>query len=1053
MPNQNTPSVGITGGMREDLSPHMAPPGTLVAARNVRFAYAGEAQARPGTQALAIATSADVPYASVAGTEGPDFIAPVPGGFVFGAQGYGYRYDFLKSRVFADGSYANAVPKGIFATIASEEVSVAAGFSTPYPTSVAIGNGYVAICWSAGSGVDSIGGTGSPRFKVQIFTEGGALVTTYTTTTYTAGWVLFDQDAVAGGAFVIIGQNATAIDAALVTLQSSGAVVGSFANVATLTATASYWAAASFPGIGWALVYQSAALVARVITLAGNTPLGPNVTFAVTGIRPLSIFCDATNAWVGYVNVGANNDSFMRVYNTALAAVGGASLVYTIAGAGLSLTPPLFCSGVTAGTVFGVVGYTFNRGFSAVEPGGYTIAFGADQSGAITGTGGRFASGIPSSAPFNRSMIWVRCRVGEDATHGNSYVRHALLDFMSDRVTDSDDKFQYPRVALLGDVFADPQGGSYLGGAYLMHLCAPQRFHANGQETNDWIAALPRLIRSEVKAGAYSGLAIGEWLKFETESRRQTKIHGSDVVVPGSPTVVGNNVTATVHYGISPATERQAFGTDLGFPLPSVAATLVESVGAGALTALGAYQCRLVLEWIGPDSKRYRSAPSRIYSKTLTGGNNTLTHNGPEFYGWLRQSINDYIPSGVVVHVYRTLAGGTSFQRATPAQGAPIAPGNTLAFVDTISDADLQTREILYTDGGVLDNEPAPSCQFLALGEDRMWTAGLWDLKRARSSKIEVPGEPLQFTESPAFDVVTPTDLTGLATQDGTTVLFSKSAIYGVQGGGPTDQGQGAWDSPRLVTRSTGCVNGISVLETSAGILFESARGIELLPRGLGEPQFVGEPIQRSLAASGEHVTGCAVITTRETRTARFCNGTTEVFVLDLDSGAWSIDEYPAAVTAICDTEEGAVLALATPSAGGFGFLLESELLQSDAVGDVAAPVESELTWAAVRPFGTAGWGRFNKATCMFDELAPGYVAGADCTLFATVDTQTDPGGAFDMGDFQSPAYRQRVPANQDGVAISLRVTTEAAGWRCMGWTLDIDDHGGSRRMPSEERA
>jgi hypothetical protein len=269
---------------------------------------------------------------------------------------------------------------------------------------------------------------------------------------------------------------------------------------------------------------------------------------------------------------------------------------------------------------------------------------------------------------------------------------------------------------------------------------------------------------------------------------------------------------------------------------------------------------------------------------------------------------------------------------------------------------------------------------------------------------------------------------------------------------GALSQGQGAWDTPRCITRSTGCISHLAILVTNVGVFFQSQRGIELLPRGLGEPVFVGAGIQGSFDPTVTRIESAAVVTSEESRSARFCTGTA-VFTLDLDAMAWTYDEYSGrAIAAICDTDNGAVMATTTVSAGGFGFLGEETSLAQDSVGDAPTETACALTWAAIHPFSIAGWGRFNDAVAMFD-AGSGFRA-VNCSLFVDVDVPAvpDPGFTFGMNTLGAPDYRKHIQKQVDGTAVRLRITTAGAGWRCMGWTLDIDDHGGSRRMAGTEQ-
>lgn len=1049
------------GGVREDLSPHLAPPGTLRVARNVRFPVASEARARRGTTALSIATAAGVSYADVLADDGPDFLAPCPGGFVFGCQGYGFRYDFAKGRVHVAGSYSHAVPVRRFATVASEECDYDLGDSVPWPLSVAVGGGYVAICWSSGNGVQSINAaSGADNVKVRIYTEGGALVTTWTNGGYTTACVVYDPS---GSQFVIVAQEAasgspTNIAAAVVTLSSSGATVGAFSSVGTLPATASCWAACTWPGIGWALIYQVAGNAAAVKKCSGVSWTASQ-TFAVANAdSPLSIFCDETHVYVGWVDVGVNSVAKARVYDTSvvLTSGGAVTLVTDVAGASLTLTPPLFGTSVDAATAFAVVGRATDV-TGAEIPSTWLRAMSLTAAGSLTIVNSLTYNMLPVSSPFGDGLVWCRYRTPNSDDHGNNYTRHVLLDFMCARVEPGDDywRLRYPRIALAGEPFADPAAGDYRGGAALLHMFHPQQLSGG-----TWIAPIPRLVRSEQAAGSIAeGLALAEWLEFAVNTRRVGRTIAGETIVAGSPALLGlaggMGTTAYMPASLSvPSAAGQMQGVDLGFFFEPAIDIGIPSNGSGALTAGGTYYARSVIEWIDSSGRRWRSRASRIqeFDAAAMAGNDTITFTSADDYAWLRQHAGDVAgASSIVKHYYRTTNGGDRFYRATPPQGVPLA-GAGAVFVDTLSDGQLASREFLYTDGGVLDNDHAPSCQHLAITEDRAWFGGLWDGKQIASSKILVPGEPYQCSDSPTMRVVLPDDCTGLAAQDGSLVAFAKQAVYAVQGAGPTDQGQGAWDSPRVVTRSTGCVNGLSVLETSAGIFFESARGLELLPRGLGNPQFIGAGIQNSFGAGG--VTGCAVIESTESRTARFCNGTTQVFVFDLDTGAWSVDEYPLPVTAICDTERGAVLALAS-DADGFGFLLEDEDAEGDAEGSPAeSEIECELEWADQRPFGIAGWGQFDSVVGLFAPQGGGYGDG-NGAITMSVDGASDTSDPFEFSNLSAsgPSYREHIPAAKMGTALTLGLSTTGIGWRFMGWTVGVQQEPGVRRTPEEERA
>jgi hypothetical protein len=112
-----------------------------------------------------------------------------------------------------------------------------------------------------------------------------------------------------------------------------------------------------------------------------------------------------------------------------------------------------------------------------------------------------------------------------------------------------------------------------------------------------------------------------------------------------------------------------------------------------------------------------------------------------------------------------------------------------------------------------------------------------------------VAGEATWF--SPAFQQ--PVDGAGsivaLATIDGSLVAFKEREVFMLSGSAPSDNGaQGGLSEPSRIASEVGCISPNSVVSTSMGVFFQSARGIELLNRG-GSVSWVGEAIQDTLAS------------------------------------------------------------------------------------------------------------------------------------------------------------------------------------------------------------
>jgi hypothetical protein len=1024
----------VAPGMHQELDAHACGPGVLRYALNVRFPNSGSCRSRPGTDVIGGSSGADVDYSEIADSGGPDFMAEVPGGFVFGKSGYGYRYDGATGSVSAAGSYSNALPLGVLDTMAREEI--ATSNPVPWPLSQAYASGYVATLYSCGNGQGGVG-PGDGYVVLHVMTVGGALVASMNLPLSQVGYVVADGDS---GNMVVMVQQGTDLRAATITLSASGATIGAFVSVGTLFSATSYWALAPAPSYGWALTYQDFAVTAKVALGIGTVAvLGGFYGFPAATV-PVSVYCDGTHVFVGWVEGVGPYLARVRVYDMALSVTGGTATVQSDATAG-ALGPPLFGAG-PGGTTLYAVSRSDNTSLTQTS----NISFGTVTSASVVHFLCAVYEATALSSPFGGGYIWARVG-GLETLPGVRFERAVLFDLMAVRAgANANAQAQPPVIALCGEAFQQSQqlGGGYAAGWYRHFLPTPV-------DTGDyWVAGIPRLVRSETSLVLNIGLSIAEWLKFRLDASRMVRKWGDLVVVPGSPTLLRGDEGSRSYDGTnSLAVQRD--GTDLGFHVNPVLDAPSQSNGAGTLTP-GTYMHRVVIERIDADGRRWRSAPSGIQSTVLVGPNDTITLAGRFDVTQLRAgTFGTFVSSArptsrFVVHAYRTLAGGSEFRRATPPQGAPM-PGvdGTFTYTDTLEDSKL-IREFLYTDGNVLQNDMAPSARFVAVTEDRIWLAGLWDVNQLASSKVIVPGEPPQFTDHPSHRVVLPAPCTGIAAQDGIVVAFTAQGIYAIQGAGPTDQGQGAWESPREVTRSCGCINELSIVETSAGIFFQASRGIYLLPRGLGEPVFIGAPVQDlpdQLPSPGiESAAFC-----RDTNTVRFVIGEF-VVVFDLTTNAWSLDGYAEGAVGVCDSDRGAVIALASPTASSKYFRRESEIAEGD--DEAATEPECIMQFGKLHPFGVAGWGTVGAGIALFEELNGLQFPQGEVTISIAVDDADPSTVTYSMAAFDDRMANYRklfTDTVRQGSAFELQVSVEGLGWRYVGATLEAEDLGGTRRM------
>jgi hypothetical protein len=271
--------------------------------------------------------------------------------------------------------------------------------------------------------------------------------------------------------------------------------------------------------------------------------------------------------------------------------------------------------------------------------------------------------------------------------------------------------------------------------------------------------------------------------------------------------------------------------TELGFNVYPEGVTAVDA-GSGSFPD-GVVSYRVMYEWSDGKGQIHRSAPS-IQTPNLSITTNNVTVTIPT----LRLTKK----TGVKCVVYRTITGpGTIFYRA--GEVANNTAANTVTFTDDVSDATLQTKEILYTTGGLLDNIAPPACRIVHKHGNRMYLAGLEDPNAFWFSKEHVTQEGVSFSDG-FIKQVDPTggDISALGTLDDKLVIFKPAATFMMAGQGPLDTGaQDDFTLPQLIQGDVGSASQDSQVITPEGLMFQTNKGIWLVSRAL-EISYLGAP-------------------------------------------------------------------------------------------------------------------------------------------------------------------------------------------------------------------
>jgi hypothetical protein len=296
-------------------------------------------------------------------------------------------------------------------------------------------------------------------------------------------------------------------------------------------------------------------------------------------------------------------------------------------------------------------------------------------------------------------------------------------------------------------------------------------------------------------------------------------------------------------------------------------------------------------------------------------------------------------------------------------------------------------------------------------------------------------------------------------------VAFSRRAIYAITGDGPNDQGVGQFSPPRAICKDLGCVDYRSIVQTAAGIFFQSERGLFLIPRGLGAPQFVSMPVEVTQQGY-PYCLGALFTADTDMQLLRFVMSTSQylassgsqiVLTFDPELNAWAKDTYAQKIQAVgvwdaepaLNNTRAAVFALADLSSSATCGYRESVAI-TDMSNTTPEAYTALVSTTQLRPFGMCGWGKVDAVLLLTSELsgAPAltYVLGQDGS---TTETLNWVGATTNTGQ---EAYYEARPAKTacTSLTVTLSCTSGRVSWH--GIQLSLQPLGERLVQGSTER-
>lgn len=306
----------------------------------------------------------------------------------------------------------------------------------------------------------------------------------------------------------------------------------------------------------------------------------------------------------------------------------------------------------------------------------------------------------------------------------------------------------------------------------------------------------------------------------------------------------------------------------------------IASVAGSGVVAGETYSIRLVYVFRDSAGRVHRSAPSSAKSLEVGVGDSALEVT---FYDQLITRKNF-----VRLEMYRTKLGGTVYYHD------PLALVTSSTITTFLPDD--QLGEVLYTEGGVLDNVASSSYGQGCLHQGRVFQI-MPDRQTICYSDVDLKDQPPNFSE--VYRLRVPGDkgkLCALASMDDKLIAWCTAGIYAFTGSGPNLLGaQNNYSEPFLVEGSIGCSDGQgnSLARDPEGIWFMSPQGLRHLNRGLAitrkqDGRFQGSETDGQVLEPNGQFTQCIkALPVLNTTQVRFFDGTNQ-WVWDYRFGQWS---------------------------------------------------------------------------------------------------------------------------------------------------------------------
>lgn len=200
--------------------------------------------------------------------------------------------------------------------------------------------------------------------------------------------------------------------------------------------------------------------------------------------------------------------------------------------------------------------------------------------------------------------------------------------------------------------------------------------------------------------------------------------------------------------------------------------------------------------------------PIEVKSNAIGPGNTVTLNNIPTL---VNTSETNWEPS-IKVQIYRTVNNGTVYFLV-----GEIANGVT-SFVDDATDAEIETSEVLYTTGGVVDNDPPPPCRSIHIRNDIAYYGNVIESDGTNRFRLRqsVPGDIDSVPET--FYVDVDDEIVQVSSTKNNVIILCTQNAYRVDGFFD-ELGRGGMTVERI-SDTAGCISNQCAVQALDGVIW-----------------------------------------------------------------------------------------------------------------------------------------------------------------------------------------------------------------------------------------